>query len=165
MNNGRVLSESTPPKRKPGVQMTVSELAKRANVTPDVVRHYVRIGLLQPERDEHNGYKLFSEQDIMRIRFIRRAKQLGYTLKEIKQIFQDSRAGRAPCAKVKEFLERHILENRQRLAELSALQKRMEMAIAQWRELPEELSNGDSICYLIETIADLDEKADDSSRC
>ncbi len=165
MDNSRALSENAARKAAAAVRMTVSELAKRAGVTPDVVRHYVRIGLLQPERDEHNGYKLFSEQDVNRIRFVRRAKQLGYTLKEIKQIFQESRAGRVPCSKVKEFLERHILENRKKLAELSALQRRMEMAIAQWRELPEELSDGDSICYLIEAMTDLDEGEGSSSHC
>ncbi len=141
----------------PGLQMTVRELAKRSDVKSDVVRYYVRIGLLKPERDSNNGYKLFSEQDVMRIRFIRRAKQLGYTLKEIKQIFVESRSGRSPCAKVREFLERHIQENRVKLAELNALQKRMEQAIAQWENLPNEISAEDSICYLIETAAELGE--------
>ncbi len=156
--NRTALSE--PPYSKPaaGLQMTVRELAERANVKSEVVRYYVRIGLLQPERDRHNGYKLFSEQDVMRIRFIRRAKQLGYTLKEIKQIFQESRSGRSPCPRVREFLERHIRENRTKLAELSALQKRMEQAIEQWENLPDGISAEDSICYLIEAAVELEEE-------
>ncbi len=157
-----VISENLPGNSLGGFQMTVRELANRSGVKPDVVRYYVRIELLQPERDNRNGYKLFSEQDVMRIRFIRRAKQLGYTLKEIKQIFAESRSGRSPCTKVREFLERHIQENRTKLAELNALQKRMEQAIEQWENLPDEISAEDSICYLIETAAELGEKGKSS---
>ncbi|MEZ5582584.1 MAG: MerR family DNA-binding transcriptional regulator [Candidatus Competibacteraceae bacterium] len=42
--------------------MTVAELARCAEVNPDTIRHYVRIGLLEPARNRHNGYKLFTTQ-------------------------------------------------------------------------------------------------------
>ncbi len=140
--------------QRTALRMTVRELAQRAGVTSDAVRYYVRIGLLQPERDSHNGYKLFSEQDITHVRFICRAKRLGYTLKEIQQILADSRSGRSPCPKVREFLRRHIQENRKKLEELSALQRRMEDAIARWETLPDVAASDALICQLIESAVE-----------
>ncbi len=142
----------------PARRMTVRELANRARVTPDVVRYYVRIGLLQPERDKNNGYKLFHEQHLMRIRFIRQAKRLGFTLNEIKQILVEGSGGRPSCPRVQEFLERHIRENRRKLLELAALQSRMEQALARLEKLPDQVSGRDSICYLIDATANAGEE-------
>ena len=70
--------------------LTVSELSKAAQTTPDAIRHYVRIGLLIPSRDPDNGYRLFSADDVKRVKFIRRAKGLGFTLRDIQTIFDHS---------------------------------------------------------------------------
>jgi len=61
--------------------LTVSQLSKVTNTTPDAIRHYVRIGLLKPARCPDNGYKLFSDDDVKKAEFIRRAKGLGFTLR------------------------------------------------------------------------------------
>ena len=58
--------------------MKVTEFAKRAGVGPDVVRYYVREGLLAPSRNPANGYKLFGSPHLSRLRFIRQAQALGF---------------------------------------------------------------------------------------
>ncbi len=138
-------------------RMTVRELARTTGITPDAVRHYVRIGLLRPERDERNGYKLFFERDVIRVRFIRCAQRLGYTLKEIKRILHENEGGRAGHSQVGALLERHISENRKKLAELNALQRRMEKAIARWQSLPEEQRSTRSFFRLIESMEEWDD--------
>ncbi|HHK74333.1 MAG TPA: MerR family transcriptional regulator, partial [Rhizobiales bacterium] len=108
------------------MMMTVSELSRSAQVTPDAVRHYVRIGLLKPSRDPANGYKLFSSGDIRRVKFIRQAKGLGFSLNDIREIFRHESRGQSPCPVVRDIIRHRIDDNRARLAELNALQRRME---------------------------------------
>jgi len=64
--------------------LTVSELSKVAQITPDAIRHYVRIGLLKPSRNPDNGYRLFTNGDIKKVQFIYRAKGLGFTLRALR---------------------------------------------------------------------------------
>lgn len=133
---------------------TVSNLANEAQVTADTVRHYVKLKLLQPQRDSENGYKLFSPNDIRRVQFIRDAKSLGFSLKEIAEIFEKSIDGESPCPQVRERLQSHIEENQVRLNELMALQQRMEKALEDWNELPNSTPDEDSVCHLIESLAE-----------
>jgi len=132
--------------------MNVSDLARLVGVTPDAVRYYTRIGLLHPVRDPNNGYRQFSSSDIDRLKFIARAKQIGFTLSEIKQVFSDAEQSRSPCPRVREILHRRIIENRQQTAEMTALQLRMEQAQDEWSKVPDGIPDGDSICRLIESI-------------
>jgi MerR family transcriptional regulator, Zn(II)-responsive regulator of zntA len=131
--------------------ITVKRLAERADVTADAVRHYVRIGLLTPERDPRNGYKRFTDADARRLRFIRQAKSLGYTLAEIAEIFEHSERGRSPCPRVRELIGRRITDNRKLVDDLGALQDRMERALERWKTMPDGVPDGDSICHLIES--------------
>lgn len=136
--------------------MKVNELAREAGATPDVVRYYTRIGLLTPQRDPANGYKRFSPRDARRLRFIRRAKSLGFSLSEIAEILNHAEHGESPCPRVREILERHIQENRRELLELMALQERMERALARWSEMPDGIPDGHTVCHLIESIEEPD---------
>jgi len=130
--------------------MTVGEIAIQAGVTPDAVRYYVRIGLLHPERNPENGYRLFSASDIDRLRFVVRAKVLGFTLAEMRQVFSDIEAGYSPCPNVRNTLQRRITENKKIIAGLVALQERMEQAQKEWQEIPDNMPSDKIFCHLIE---------------
>jgi len=136
--------------------LTVTELANRSGATPHAVRYYTRIGLLRPERDPGNGYRLYQHREVGWLRFIRQAKRLGYTLSEIREIMHDSDQGQSPCPRVREILLRRIDENRRQLEELVALQTRMEQALEQWADMPNGIPNGHSVCHLIESFAEND---------
>lgn len=71
----------------------VKELADICKVPPDTIRHYSRIGLLRPTRDSENGYRQYTVNDSKRLDFIRKAKSLGYSLKEIEHILAESQKG------------------------------------------------------------------------
>ncbi len=132
--------------------LTVSELAIAAGMTADAVRYYTHIGLLHPTRDPVNGYRLFSDVDSHRLRFIARAKQIGFTLSEIQQVFADAEQSNSPCPRVREILQRRIIENRQRIEALTALQLRMEQTQQEWLDISDGIPDGKSICRLIEAI-------------
>ncbi|MFV1984030.1 MAG: MerR family transcriptional regulator [Thiohalomonadales bacterium] len=132
--------------------LTVSALSKSANVTADSVRHYVRIGLLDPKRHPDNGYKIFESDDIKKVKFIRQAKALGFTLSDIRKILHHSHKGTSACPIVREIIEKHIDENKIKVMELVALQDRMETALKKWQTMPDGDPDGQAICYLIESI-------------
>jgi len=132
--------------------LTVSQLSKVTNTTPDAIRHYVRIGLLKPARCPDNGYKQFSDGDVKKAEFIRRAKGLGFTLRDIQTIFDHSDDGRSPCPAVRDLIQKRIDQNRCRLADLNNLQQRMDDALGKWKSMPDGEPDGEAICHLIESI-------------
>jgi len=132
--------------------LTVNELATRGDAPAHVVRYYVRIGLIQPAGQQENGYRLFKSYDAMRLRFIRMAKQLGFTLNEIKQITRHADMGESPCDDVRKIIQHRIQENRAKIEEMMKLQTRMEQALEQWKLMPNGIPDGDSVCHLIESI-------------
>ena len=134
--------------------LTVTELARRSNTTQHAVRYYTRLGLLRPERDPHNDYRLYHVREVNWLRFVQQAKNLGYTLAEIREIMHDADDKQSPCPKVREILQRRIKENRNKLEELMSLQQRMEQALQQWENMPDGVPDGDSVCHLIESFSD-----------
>ena len=146
---------SQPPKRR---FLTISDLARGADVEPHVVRFYARLGLIRSARQTANGYRQFVPLDLKRLRFVRAAQSLGFTLREIREIMHRSRRGKTPCPLVREIIAQRLRENRERLRHAHALQRRMERASERWRKLCDQVPTGDSICVLIETVADQEPK-------
>ena len=132
--------------------LTIGKIAKEAEVTVDTIRHYIDIGLLSPQRDRNNGYQLFDPKDVYRIQFIKRAQDLGFTLKELKQICADANKGDSPCPQIRKIIEAHIEENRRKIKTMQELQRRMEEALKGWKNLPNGVPNGHSICHLIDNL-------------
>lgn len=133
---------------------TVAQLANLSDSTSHAVRYYTKIGLLRPQKNSGNGYRLYAEKEVSWLRFVRQAKSLGYTLKEIKNIMHDVNSNTSPCPKVREIILKRINENRRNLDELVALQTRMEQALAIWETMPDGVPDGSSVCHLIESIVD-----------
>jgi len=129
--------------------MKVQQLAKQQGIKADTVRHYVRIGLLTPAKAE-NGYHVFSGEDQKRLRFIRSARDLGFTLDDIRQILMQSGQGQIPCPTVRQLIEPRLVDARQRLQAMQQLVTRMEDAVQSWQALPDCQPCGDHICHLIE---------------
>lgn len=132
--------------------ITVSELATMAGVPAHVVRFYTREGLLKPRRNRTNGYRLYSEADVTRLRFIRRAKSLGFTLDDIGQILRDSDRRQSPCPRTRSLILKRLQEAEERLSALRELQNRMKQAVEIWRRMPDRAPDGQSVCHLIEAV-------------
>lgn len=138
------------------MDIQMNELAKRTELSKDTIRYYIKIDLLKPKRDPDNGYKLFNEKDVTRLRFICKAKYLGFTLKEIKQIILECEQGHNPCEMVREFLKRHIETHKICLQEHIQLQERMEAAWGKWQAMPDNQTKFDEYCAMIETVVSTD---------
>lgn len=100
--------------------LTIGKLARDSGVGIDTVRFYERAGLLPPARRTPSGYRLYGAADRDRLQFIRRAKALGFTLDEVRELLKLSE-GRGGRAGVKALAERRLADIEARIRELSAL--------------------------------------------
>ncbi len=131
----------------------VKELADLYGVTSDTIRYYTKIGLLQPIRNSDNGYRQYTQNDSKRLAFIKTAKSLGYSLKEIQHILVESKKGKSPCPFVRDLMTHRIHANRVHIEQLMELQIRMEKALNKWETIQDRSPNENTICHLIESIS------------
>jgi DNA-binding transcriptional MerR regulator len=127
--------------------MKVTEFAKRAGVGPDVVRYYVREGLLAPSRNPANRYKMFGNPDLARMRFIRQIQALGFTLSEIRELMKRMDAGDCPCVDMREQLRGKIIETQIKLRDMHERERAMERAFANWQRAGDDIG---SLCRVLE---------------
>ena len=103
--------------------LTIGQLAKRADVGVETVRFYERKGILaEPER-KPSGYRQYGQEVIERLRFIRRAKELGFTLNEIKELLSLRLDPTTTCADVKSRAESKIDDIQDKIRTLQRMKK------------------------------------------
>lgn len=105
--------------------LTIGGLARRAGVGVETVRFYEREGLLERPVRKQSGYRQFTEDVVVRLRFIRRAKELGFSLKEIKELLALRMEDGTTCAQVKERATQKIAEVEEKIQSL----RRMKAAL------------------------------------
>lgn len=133
-------------------QLTIGRMAEQAGVGIDTVRFYERRGLLPEPRRTAAGYRLYGEDSINRIRFVRRAKRLGFTLDEIENLLKlQDQGGRK--SEVKEITTRKLQQIDAKIADLSRMRTVLET-------LATECSGRGNVssCPIIEAISGEDEE-------
>ncbi len=106
--------------------LTIGKLSKMAGVTNDTVRFYERYGLIAPASRSKSNYRLYREKDALRLRFIKRAKALGFTLNEIKDLLVLSQDPEATKADIKERTEQKAQDIRNKIHDLSRILSALE---------------------------------------
>jgi DNA-binding transcriptional MerR regulator len=131
--------------------MQIGKLAKRVGVTTQAIRYYERIGLLGEPSRSPSGYRLYSEETERFLLFLKKARMLGFTLQEIKAIWEIRAKGKKPCGYVREETQKKVLELTQKIMELEELRQILIDIQKDWGA--PELSEQDEIhciCPLIE---------------
>ena len=106
--------------------LTSGKLAKTAGVNLETIRFYEREALLPKPPRTAAGYRHFPAEAIQRVRFIRRAQTLGFSLKEIKELLALSAARGTSCATVRHRAERKVAEIEQKITALAAMKKALQ---------------------------------------
>ncbi len=110
-------------------RLTIGELAKAADVPASTVRYYERTGLLrQPPRSASN-YRLYDEEDVYRLRFIKAAQATGFTLDDVAELLK-----RSSCSKVQGRIEERLEEVSARMRELRHVQRVLKAALVTCQE-------------------------------
>ena len=125
--------------------MIVQEIAKQTGISPQVIRYYARIGLLEPKRNPMNGYRQFGDRDVQRLQFIRLAQELGYTLKDIKAMLVALDRGELSEHWIRIRLDRRLSSTRQKLRALQQLELCIEQTLKRHLTAPPPVTDLDSL--------------------
>jgi MerR family copper efflux transcriptional regulator len=101
--------------------MNIGAAAAASGVNAKMIRHYEAIGLLRPAERRANDYRDYGERDLHELRFIRRARRLGFSIPEIGELLALWRDRRRPSREVKRIAEVHISDLQSRVAEMQAM--------------------------------------------
>jgi Hg(II)-responsive transcriptional regulator len=106
--------------------MRIGELARSANVSVETIRYYQRIGLLDVPRKPYGATRSYSSSDLQRLRFIRRAQQLGFSLQDIQELLELSGAD---CEQVQKLATEKLNLVQEKLAQLRKIESVLAEAI------------------------------------
>ncbi|TGL06650.1 Cu(I)-responsive transcriptional regulator [Leptospira bouyouniensis] len=90
--------------------MNIGELSKSSGVNAKLIRHYESIGLIPETRRNENGYRMYSEDDVHFVRFIKRSRELGFSLEDIKSLIGLWKNKSRSSKQVKQLAEKHLEE-------------------------------------------------------
>lgn len=107
-------------------KFTISKLAESCDVKNDTVRYYERSGLIQPIGRTKSGYRLYDQETIRKLKFIKNAQLLGFKLGEIKKLLYFDHSDKATANDVLEITKVKVLEIKQRNKELKKILKILE---------------------------------------
>jgi len=126
----------------PANVMQSSELARLAGVSPDTLRYYERNRLLPAAHRSSSGYRLFPPEALMRVQMIRGALSVGFSVKELGQIFTVRDEGGTPCHQVRKLgIEKLALVESQ-IEELKTKRRELKRALMDWDQLLKRTPHG-----------------------
>ncbi|WP_341713222.1 helix-turn-helix domain-containing protein [Erythrobacter sp.] len=99
-----------------------AELARKTGCNLETIRYYEKVGLLPPPPRSANGYRVYSPELVRRLRFILRARDLGFTLDEIRSLLALTDTGTQTCAEVMARTGEHIADVRAKIADLQKIE-------------------------------------------
>ena len=103
--------------------MNIGTVAKRTGVPARTIRYYESIGLMPPASRSENGYRAYTSRDMEALRFIQRARNLGFSIKDVADLLALWRDTSRASADVKSVAMRHIEQVERRIAELESIRR------------------------------------------
>jgi MerR family mercuric resistance operon transcriptional regulator len=100
----------------------IGALSERTGCTVEAIRYYERIGLMPTPARSDGGHRLYGEAQVSRLGFIRRSRQLGVTLAEVRTLLTLVDGGRYTCAQVKRITVQHLDDVRRKIADLRKIE-------------------------------------------
>lgn len=127
--------------------MRIGELADTVSVPAKTIRYYEGIGLLPTPRRHANGYRSYDESAGERLRFVKAAQAVGFTLTEIREILSLRDAGEEPCRHVLDLVDRRERDIAEQIAALEEMRTELRRLSSRARSTP---SRHTAYCHLIQ---------------
>ncbi|MDX2288002.1 MAG: helix-turn-helix domain-containing protein [Hyphomicrobiaceae bacterium] len=102
--------------------ITIGVLSAQTGVNIETIRYYEREGLLPSPARSTGGRRVYAEDDVKRLRFLRRCRELGFSLSDARSLLSLAERDAATCAEVKTVVSKHLRDVRSKLAELRGLE-------------------------------------------
>lgn len=113
--------------------MTIGQAAERSGVPPKTIRYYESVGLIDPAARRENNYRGYGDKEIEILRFIHRARRLGFSLKEVEKLLALYRDRKRPSREVKRLALQHVDDLDRKVIELKAIKKALLQLIEKCR--------------------------------
>jgi len=126
--------------------LTIGNVARRVGVRPSALRYYETQGILRPAARRPNGYRIYSDDAVKILSFVKRAQSLGIKVSEIKPLLNLASQGEQPCSHVKQLARNHLQEIDQKISELQALRNELRTLLRRKVSRPHE----NEVCPIIE---------------
>ena len=128
-------------------QLTIGRVAKKAGVNIETIRYYQRIGIIKEPQKPLSGFRIYSTDTINRITFIKRAQQLGFSLKEVVELLD---LGEGHCADVRLKAEMKRKQIEDQIRDLKKLHSTLDTLINTCQQ-----ETGSVACPIVETLANI----------
>lgn len=115
---------------------TIGELGRASGVHLETIRYYERIGLMPAPARTDGGHRVYDDTHRRRLTFIRRARELGFSLDQIRELLDLSANAGEPCGAVLGIAGAHLAEVRRKIADLTRLEAILAEAVARCAETP-----------------------------
>lgn len=106
--------------------LSIGQAAKASGVSAKMIRYYESIGLIAAAGRTAAGYRFYDDRDVQTLRFVRRARDLGFMVEDIGRLLELWRDGHRSSADVKRLAEHHIAELEAKIAALQSMQRTLE---------------------------------------
>lgn len=116
--------------------VTAGQLAKAASVNLETIRYYETIGIMPPPPRTKSGHRTYDETHIKRLSFIRRARDLGFSIEDVRALLALANPAHTSCAEVKDIAVTHLMQVRSKLADLARLESILAATISQCTSEP-----------------------------
>jgi len=113
------------------INLTIGKVAKRANVKIETIRYYERFRLLPEPIRSQSGYRKYSDDVVKRLQFIKNAKELGFSLKEISELFALRVKSRTKCGDIKKRAESKIRDMEDKIKTLQRMKNALKRLSAE----------------------------------
>ena len=103
--------------------MNIGEVSKLSNVNSKMIRRYEEMGIIPKAGRSLAGYRTYSEKDVHILKFVKRSRELGFSMKDIKQLVSLWRNKSRPSSQVKSIATKHVKELEQKLSKIQSMLK------------------------------------------
>ena len=128
------------------------ELARRAGVSTDTLRHYERVGVLAKASRSENNYRVYPESALARVLLVRRSLAFGFSLAELALVLREREKGSPPCRKVRALAAEKLASTETRLVELTRLRDDLLTLLETW-DLRLEATPAGAPAHLLESLS------------
>ena len=129
----------------------IHELCEKLNITPKAVRYYEQVGIIPNAARNTSNYRIYNNNDLKKLEFIKKARTMNFSLDEIKTIISIKEEGNFPCDKVIGLIEEKIIDMDKQIESMIEFKKELSNNLEKFKKNYESGKEG-SVCGFIENL-------------